>query len=65
VTEMRKLIILAVIVVIATTAVAWSITTVTGPKFAGKTEETSALVSPHEIMRKQGRVLPVESWDAF
>ena len=63
---MRKLIILAVIVVvIAMTAVAWSITTVTGPKFAGKTEETSASVSPHEIMRKQGRVLPVESWDAF
>jgi len=62
---MRKLIILAVIVVIATTAVAWSITTVTESKFAGKTEETSASVSPHEIMRKQGRVLPVESWDAF
>ena len=62
---MRKLIILAVIVVIATTAIAWSITTVTEPKFAGKTEETSASVSPHEIMRKQGRVLPVESWDAF
>ena len=63
---MRKLIILAVIVVvIAMTAVAWSIATVTEPKFAGKTEETSASVSPHEIMRKQGRVLPVESWDAF
>ena len=63
---MRKLIILAVIVVvIAMTAVAWSIATVTEPKFAGKTEETSGSVSPHEIMRKQGRVLPVESWDAF
>jgi len=63
---MRKLIILAVIVVvIAMTAVAWSIATVAGPKFAGKTEEISSPVSPHEIMRKQGRVLPVESWDAF
>jgi hypothetical protein len=62
---MRKLIILAVIVVIATTAVVWSIATVASPKFAGKMEETSAPISPHEIMRKQGRVLPVESWDAF
>ena len=62
---MRKLIILAAIVVITMTAVVWSIATVAGPKFAGKTGETSAPVSPHEIMRKQGNVLPVESWDAF
>jgi hypothetical protein len=27
--------------------------------------ETSAPVSPHEIMIKQGRNLPVEYWDAF
>jgi len=39
---MRKLIILAAIVVIAMTAVVWSIATVAGPKFAGK--ETSAPV---------------------
>jgi hypothetical protein len=60
---MRKLIILAAIVVITMTAVVWSIATVAGPKFAGK--ETSAPVSPHEIMVKQGKALPVESWDAF
>ena len=59
---MRKLIILAAIV-ITMTAVVWSIATVAGPKFAGK--ETSAPVSPHEIMVKQGKVLPVEFWDAF
>jgi hypothetical protein len=62
---MRKLIILAAIIVIAMTAVVWSIAPVAGPWFAGKAEETSAPVSPHEIMRKQGKVLPVESWDAF
>ena len=27
--------------------------------------ETSASVSPHEIMVKQGRILPVEYWPAF
>jgi hypothetical protein len=62
---MRKLIIVTAIVVIAAVAVVWSIATVAGPKFGGKVEGASAPVSPHEIMIKQGKMLPVESWDAY
>jgi hypothetical protein len=36
------------------------------PKAAGNVQATEApQVSPHEIMVKQGRILPVEYWDAF
>ncbi len=63
---MRKLIILTAMVAIAVTAVVWSIiATVARPKFAGKVEDASAPISPHEIMVKQGKTLPAEFWDAF
>ena len=62
---MRKLIILTAMVAIAATAVVWSITTVARPKFAGKVEEASAPILPHEIMVKHGKPLRAESWDAF
>jgi hypothetical protein len=62
---MRKLIILTAMVAIVVTAIVWSIATVAGPKFAGKVEDAAAPVSPHEIMVKQGKTLPVEFWDAF
>jgi hypothetical protein len=52
-------------VAIAVTAVVWSIATVARPKFAGKVEDASAPISPHEIMVKQGKTLPAEFWDAF
>jgi hypothetical protein len=63
---MRNQIILAAIAVLAgVTAVAaiagaWSISN----KTAGKGEPTkaSALVSPHDIMVKQGNSLPTEYW---
>jgi hypothetical protein len=60
---MRKIIIVTAIVAIAATAVVWSIATVAGPKFGGKVEGAS--ISPHEIMIRQGKILPVESWDAY
>jgi hypothetical protein len=62
---MRKVIIVTAIVAIAATAVVWSIATVAGPKFGGKVEEASTPIAPHEIMLKQGKILPVESWDAY
>ena len=64
---MRKMIIFAVVAVIAATATVWSIATFARSKVAGPVEatETSAPLSPHEIMVKQGRNLPVEYWDAF
>ena len=62
---MRKVIIVTAIVAIAATAVVWSIATVAGPKFGGKVAEASAPIAPHEIMLKQGKILPVESWDAY
>jgi hypothetical protein len=62
---MRKLIILTAMVAIAVTAVVWSIATVARPKFAGKVEDASAPISPHEIMVKRGKTLPAEFWDAF
>ena len=61
---MRKLIILTA-VVIAVTAIVWSIATVARPKFAGKVEDAAAPISPHEIMVKHGRPLRAEFWDAF
>jgi hypothetical protein len=62
---MRKLIIITAMVAIVATAVIWSIATVARPKFAGKVEEASAPLSPHEIMIKHGKPLRAESWDAF
>jgi hypothetical protein len=64
---MRKMIIFAAVAVIAATATVWSIATFARSKVAGSVEatETSAPISPHEIMIKQGRNLPVEYWDAF
>jgi hypothetical protein len=62
---MRKLMIVTAMVAIAATAVIWSIATVAGPKFAGKVDEASAPISPHEIMVKHGRPLRAEFWDAF
>ena len=64
---MRKMIIFAAVAVIVATAAVWSIATFARSKVAGSVEatETSAPVSPHEIMIKQGKNLPVEFWDAF
>jgi hypothetical protein len=64
---MRKMIIFGAIALIVATAAVWSIATFARSKVAGPVEatETSAPVSPHEIMVKQGRSLPVEFWDAF
>ena len=64
---MRKMIIFAAVAVIVATAAVWSIATFARSKVAGLVEatETSAPVSPHEMMIKQGRNLPVEYWDAF
>jgi len=61
---MRKRIIFAVVALIVATAAVWSIATFARSKVAGPVEatETSAPVSPHEIMVKQGRTLPVEYW---
>ena len=64
---MRKRIIFAAVAVVVATATVWSIATFARSKVAGSVEatETSAPVSPHELMIKQGRNLPVEYWDAF
>jgi hypothetical protein len=61
---MRKMIIFAAVVLIVATAAVWSIATFARSKVAGPVEatETSAPVSPHDIMVKQGRTLPVEYW---
>ena len=61
---MRKIVIFAVIAVIVATTAVWSIATFARSKLAGpvQTTETSAPVSPHEIMVKQGRTLPAEYW---
>ena len=64
---MRKMIIFAAVAVVVATATVWSIATFAKSKVAGpvRATETSAPVSPHEIMVKQGRNLPAEFWDAF
>ena len=67
---MRKIVVLAAIAALIAAAVGiWSTATFDGPKVAGKvagevqaTEAPGAPVSPHEIMVKQGRHLPVEYW---
>jgi hypothetical protein len=61
---MRRIIILAAIAVIAATTAVWSIAIFAKPKVADhvRATATSAPVSPHEIMIKQGRTIPVEYW---
>ena len=68
--SMRKIVVLAAIAALIAAAVGiWSTATFDGPKVAGKvagevqaTEAPGGPVSPHEIMVKQGRSLPVEYW---
>ena len=61
---MRKSILFVAIVVVTATAVVWSIATFARSKGAGPVQatETSAPLSPHKIMVKQGRSLPAEYW---
>jgi hypothetical protein len=61
---MRKIILLAAVAVIAATAVVWSIVTFSkpNPAFQVQPAEEKASVSPHEMMIKQGRTMPVEYW---
>jgi hypothetical protein len=61
---MRKIAVLAATAaVIAGAAGLWSTATFDKPKVAGHVQATEAPpVSPHEIMVKQGRILPVEYW---
>jgi hypothetical protein len=61
---MRKRTILAAMAAVAVIAFAWSMATLAGPKIASKEEatEASAPISPHEMMIKQGNILPVEYW---
>ena len=67
---MRKIVVLAAIAALIAAAVGiWSTATFDGPKVAAKvagevqaTEAPGGPVSPHEIMVKQGRSLPVEYW---
>lgn len=60
---MRK-IILAGIVVMAGLAVVWSMSTLAKTKIAtdGAATGASAAISPHEIMVRQGKTLPVQYW---
>jgi flagellar basal body-associated protein FliL len=62
--EMRKIILLAAVAVIAATAAVWSIVTFAKPKttFHLQSDEERAQISPHELMVKQGKTLPVEYW---
>jgi hypothetical protein len=64
---MRKSILFVAVVVITATAAVWSIATFARSKVAGPVQatETSAPVSPHEIMVKHGKPLRAETWDAF
>jgi len=62
---MRKMIIFAAVALIVATATVWSIATFARSKVGGSVQATETSVSPHEIMVKQGRNLPVEFWDAF
>jgi hypothetical protein len=58
---MRKIVVLvAIAALIAAAAGIWSTATFDGPKVAGHVQATEA--PPHEIMVKQGRILPVEYW---
>jgi hypothetical protein len=61
---MRKVILLAAVAVIAATAAVWSIVTFSkpNPAFQVQSTEEKASISPHEVMIKQGRTIPVEYW---
>ena len=61
---MRRMVILAAMAVIAAATVIWSIAIFSKPKAVANLQatDTPAPVSPHEIMVKQGKVLPVEYW---
>jgi len=62
---MRKIVVPAAIAaLIAAAAGIWSTATFDAPKVGHvqATEAPGAPVSPHEIMVKQGRILPVEYW---
>jgi hypothetical protein len=58
---MRKRIILAAMAAVAVIAFAWSMSTLSRPKIAG-TEEATEAISPHDMMIKQGNILPLEYW---
>jgi hypothetical protein len=62
--EMRRMIILAAMAVIAATTAIWSIVMFAKPQVVGDAQatDTPAQISPHEIMIKQGSILPVEYW---
>ena len=61
---MRKMIIFAAVAIISATAAVWSIATFARQKVAGPVQatETSAPVSPHDIMVKQGKDVQIEYW---
>jgi membrane protein YdbS with pleckstrin-like domain len=59
---MRKIIVLAAVAVIAATAVVWSIVTFSKPNPALQVQSIEEKVSPHEMMIKQGRIIPAEYW---
>lgn len=61
---MRRLIILAAMAVIVAAIAIGSIAIFAKPKAVADlpATDTPAQVSPHEIMIKQGKVLPVEYW---
>jgi hypothetical protein len=61
---MRRILVLAAMAVIAATTAIWSIAIFAKPKVVGDlpATDTSASVSPHEMMIKQGRTIPVEYW---
>jgi len=63
---MRKIVVLGAIAALTAAAVGiWSTATFDRPKVAGDvraTEAPGAPFSPHEMMVKQGRILPVEYW---
>jgi hypothetical protein len=61
---MRKIVILAGMLAIAAVAAVWSVSTLATPKHADKTElsQSSAPISPHEIMVKQGKDVQIEYW---
>jgi hypothetical protein len=61
---MRKIIVVAGVTAIAAVAAVWSVSTLATPKLAGKTEltQSSAPISPHDIMVKQGKDVQIEYW---
>ena len=59
----RSFVLAVTTAVIAAAAGLWSTGTFDKPKAAGNVQATEAPpVSPHEVMVKQGGILPVEYW---